>query len=70
MSHIHFIGGEKGGVVLILEGETVIRLRKSNLLIFKVIDDMPDHSEWIFEPGAKLIVDREGVFLPLPRGTL
>jgi hypothetical protein len=63
-------GDERGGVVLVLEGSTVIRLRSSRLLIPRQIDDMPGHWEWVFQPGAKTIVDTEGVFMPLPRGVL
>ncbi len=59
-------GGELGGVVLILSREEIKRLERLNLVRTKRVDDMPDHLEVIFLPGAEDWLYKKGDIFPLP----
>jgi hypothetical protein len=62
--------GEVGGVALVLPRAVVGRLRSLGLLTVRSIGDMPNVIEWVFSPGAREILLREGEIVVLPPGAL
>lgn len=63
-------GGEVGGVAVVLPRAAVAQLRSLGQLAVRPISDMPQHLEWVFGPGAREIVLRQGEIVVLPPAAL
>jgi hypothetical protein len=63
-------GGQVGAVLITLPREVAARMRAAGVLTRGPVPDMPNVTEWIFQPGAAEWVKNFGTLQALPAGTL
>lgn len=61
--------GEVGAVALVLPRPAVAQLKALGQLKVGPISDMPQHLEWVFAPGARETILKQGTIIPLKAGS-